>query len=301
MRRKHRKDTKSMEAEEIRDVIRRIAEGDETTFDLVKAMSGDKATSTIVIRRRKLEPERPAPPRRAESPARNHEFYSIEGFIAYLKRCAKEGHDAGMLILGDMATGEIAAVLDDDAEKGREYIDFKPSIHPLFAPWYAAIGERMPIAEFAELVMSNRRTVDNGRDIALIFSQIRASKNVVIQSGSGAKSINGVVCEMQIEGQASDHKYIDLPDTITITAPIYLATDPLKIEIDLTIVAGTGDHILVAITAAQLLEAKVKATESMFDILKDAATGDFPNAVISFGAPGEKAWDYIDPDPVDGD
>lgn len=153
--------------EAIEDLIRKVTDGQETVFDLTKKLDGDV---TVSIGKRTLQPEPPKEKEIARAKARCHEFADIKAFAAYLER---EG-DASTLVLADVGSRTISAVLSDADDEDREVVTMKAMEHPLFTPWGAMLNKPIPVIDFSLFVMRNRRAVvePEGRELALTFQQI---------------------------------------------------------------------------------------------------------------------------------
>ncbi len=267
----------------IEHLLRRVPEGEETIFDLLDE-GGDKV-KTIEIKRRKLQPELPQQlpePDIARASARHHVFNDIEAFADYVVRC---GNSETSLILADAQLRQIVAVLDESNEFDRELVSLNAIQHPLFSPWQRLLSGAVPVVDFALFVMQNRRAVidPNGRELAMLFSQVKMSKAVSIFSGVGKKTLNGVMVDVEIAGERKGMA-VDLPETIAIEVPLFVGTSAQRIEIDL-LVTNKGENVVVYATAADVEHQKIIAFEEMVKRLKES-TGH----LVGLGTIAHRDW-----------
>ncbi len=270
-------------AKTVGDVLRRLVPGKETVFDVKEMVDDDGAFQRVSIGIRNLEPIiNQASVDRAK--ARNHVFHSVNAFTQYLMR---EG-DESTLVLADVAASKITAVLSEDSEIDREQIHFLAMLHPLFIRWKALLGRAIPVLEFALFVMKFRSAVlqPKGRELALLFTQIKASKNVTKRVGIGNKSLNGVTVELQI-GSEKNSVEVDLPETIRIATPIYLDTDSIEIDLDI-LVTEQNDQLVVFLTAPAIEELMYKTFQSMVDTI-----GEKTEFCVGLGQVSQRAWELI--------
>lgn len=222
------------ESETVEAILREFPENTETFFDIMDGEDGEKK---LVYSHRKLNPEPPAEPERARTPKRSHTFHDIDAFARYLLREASE--DA-CVVLADASQRCISAVLNERADKGVEIVDFRAQYHPLFESWLTLLlkceTSPIPAADFALFAMKHRRAIKapDGRELAMVFSQIKMSKALEVSSGVGKKAINGVVATIEIAGQ-KQNELIELPDGIVIEVPLFLGTEAASIELDLLV------------------------------------------------------------------
>jgi hypothetical protein len=185
------------------------------------------------------------------------------------------------------------AVIDEESAHGYEVLTFRPQIHPLFAAWEAILGKTLPVLEFAKFVMENRRTVaqPDGKELAMLMSQVRVATKIDRAQGKGQRSINGVMIEQTIQGQ-KHNEYVEFPDTIIIQCPLYVGErNPLPLEIDISVYATDveGSNICVHLSAADVLLRKTEAFELMLDAIADS----LEDGVTAFGKVGHAEWSYL--------
>ncbi len=269
---------------DLKEALRTIKDGEETIFDV----SGPTGDRKITVNARKLLPEAPREPTRAESPARKHEFHAADSLGQYLARYG----DKGTVVFADVGAETISAVLEEKEAGGFEIVTMKPQAHPLWKPWAEIAGKTLDVDDFAEFAIKNRRAIvaPDGRELAFIFSQIRASVEVRIERGRGKKSLNGVMVKTDIQGVKGEET-VEIPETIKIRVPLYVATAPRDIEIDLSLSANTAGDVSVLVSAGTVAEARVEAFEEMVAAVGVgvAALG----AVLTFGKPQHEAWKYL--------
>ncbi len=193
------------------ELLRRIDPGRESIVELVKDLTSDEPIHRVEFSQKVI------PAERQESPAREHMLYSVDGVISYLGKYKTPN----TVILADVAEGSMSICIDETAKTGVEVLRFVPQIHPLFAPWDAAIAAKeMPVEKFAQFLFQNRELIQDhdGKELALLFSQVRASTKTTVDRGRGPKAINGIVCETTIQGQAKQEQ-VDFPESVTVLAP----------------------------------------------------------------------------------
>lgn len=277
-----------------KDLLEQPIEGVQTALSVISAIEGDGAVGAagptkLLIEQRRLLPEEPRPPKRAESLARGHVFYEIDGFIEYLKKYGGEK----TVIFADPQAGIVQATLDETAANGREVLMFKPMLHPQWKPWDELIEEsKITLQQFLEHCSNNRRGISspNPRDLVLMFSQVNACSKVEVMQGQGKNSINGVVIKTEIKG-AENSTFEELPDTLVLDLPIYVGTQPATIEIDITLSARPGEGVNVTLAAGDLLEAKYRIFASMFMKFKE-----LDKATVTMGTVSQHDWRYL-PEP----
>jgi len=275
----------------LRDLIREAAEGDETVFAVAEMMVGEGEDKhprrELAVRRRQLQPEPPEAPERAESPKRAHTFHAIAGFADYLTKYGS----ADVVVLADVSNGRIDAVLDETAETGFETVACVPTMHPLLRPWAdAAAREAMALDAFVEFLRSNRRTIrePDGRELAMTLSQVTAAIKTTIQRGTSTNSVNGIMFETKIQGETQQGA-VEIPDTLTLSCPIFVGGDPVPIEVDLTLRADPGSpKIVVSVTAAEIEVRMIEAFEAMVETLR-AVDG----ITVALGRTGHETWNYL--------
>jgi hypothetical protein len=259
-----------------------------TVLDLEREMTPDARKLTVAVTQ---TPHEPKPPIRAESPAPAHVFHDIAAFTRYVTHYGKhEATTSDVVILADVTKETIAAVLDETAGSGRTVVTFHPEKHPLFIPWYNAIGKKIPVVDFAKFAMERRRSVvdPDGRELAIMLSQVRGESTFTLHTGVGKNALNGLMVRTKIEGTVRDLP-IELPESLTIEVPLYLGQSKVRIELDLLIFSPEPDSIYVTITAADLEERFVESFQAMVEQLTD----DLPTASCGLGSLQYRSWEYL--------
>jgi hypothetical protein len=244
---------------------------------------------------------------REPSPRRTHEFYDVGGFCRYLKKFGGEG----TVILADPARQRVSAVLDETASRGFEVLLFAPLVHPLFAPWAQALAPtdggmgdadpseispasaQMMLKAFLRFVGENRRQIvdPDGRALAMTLSQVRFGRKVELAQGFGAKSVNGLMVETAIQaGGAGRMEPVDLPETLVIKCPLYVATSERKLEIDLALEANEQQGVLVTLSSGDVPVVRVAVFEEMLDVVR-REVGD--KMTVALGCPRHGDWKYL--------
>lgn len=269
-------------AESLKSLLENVKVGEETVFDIAE---GGKS---LTVTGKRLLPEEPRHPKRTESPKRAHEFLSAGSFGDYLARYGC----SGTVVFVDLAAETIYAVLDEGAPTGYQVVSMKPQEHPLWTPWRKLAGSRIPVMQFAQFVAENRRAImkPDGRELAMLLSQIRASVGVELQHGRGKNAVNGIKVTTKIQGETGV-EVVELPDTIGLLVPLYVDVEPEDVELDLCIEADPHGQITVLVTAGTVAEARVDAFNHMVNTIREKISK--LNAVVTFGRPKHGAWDYL--------
>lgn len=261
-------------------LLRDVTKGRETVLDVVQ--DGDE--QKVTFGHRDLLPEEN---KKARARARNHEFHSLAAFVTYLGR---EANRESAVVLADVNAALMTAALNEAEERDRESVSFAAKMHPLFEPWAKLIGAAPTVTEFALFVMQNRNAVldPDGRELALMFSQVKAAKSITKHVGVGPKTLNGVMVEMQI-GTERNEVPIELPERITISAPLFLDTDPVDIHLDLLVTEAKNGDIVVFVTAPELEEQTFKVFQHMVD--KVATDTEL---IVGLGRVQERDWRLVE-------
>ncbi len=269
----------------VNDFLEAVRPNKPTTVEIVKNLcEGTKAEKINVTFSEKLQE-----PIRAESPARAHRFNSLSGYAEYLERNAQES----VTVLADAATGDMAAVLDEESSDGYEIITFTPRVNPLFAPWVNTFGKAMPIKKLATFLITNRRVIAHPDvdHLVRLFKQIQISKNVTLMEGTGGEAINGVICHTKLQGKDGDQK-APLPEQIALFCPLFVDTPPLEIEVDLLLEATADDQPTATFVSADADVKRLLAIQRMLEELK----AKLPGATVSLGQLKYNDWKYLGDD-----
>lgn len=246
-----------------------------------KVLVDGKEEVTLNLARKKIMPDR------MESPARYHEFHEVPGFIEYLRK----EKNPGMVIFANVGTSRIIAVIDDKAEKGFENIALEPQYHPEFELLEnTLLGKELSIFEFAKNLMRNRNVFDAGtekaKQLALLMRQITVSTKVTACVGVGAKSVNGIMCTTEAKAGLAESQ-IDLPDSIAVKLPIYLNTEPVSFDIDLTISATRDGSVMVQTDCPELQVRKYEVFETIIEQVRE-----IKDVLVTLGRPNTTEWKY---------
>ena len=285
-------DAAPVAAATLAEIIRKNPTGQETILDIAReALPDGKEAVRLSIENRQLNPEAPPAPIRAASPRRAHTLFDGPGLVAYLAKYKTDN----TVVLIDPITRQITAILDEKAPDGFEALTVKPQFHPSFIPWFELLTQRtVPVLKFAAFVLTHRRTISepDGRELALTFSQIRSATKIEVQRGCGAKALNGIMVQSEIQGSSTD-ELVDLPEELTIETPILLSGDPAEITIDLTLAAGAPDaetvtKVNMTVTSPNLEETIVAEFEKIA-----AAVRGIAGVTVALGRDEYDPWDYI--------
>lgn len=288
----------------LKDLLRSVVPGQETAIDVSRELLGDDGKDgrriVLAVQQRRLNAEPTPDPIREPSPRRTHEFFDVDGFTQYLKKFGGES----TVILADPIRQRVSAVLDERAERGFEVLVFSPLVHPLFAPWAKALGSseagpggpastQMPLKEFLRFVAENRRQIvaPEGRALALLLSQVRMSRKIELAQGFGAQCLNGLMVETAIQGQAGARmEPVELPETLVVECPLYVATAARTMEIDLALEGDVDQGVLVTLSSGDLPVVRVAAFEEMLEIVR-REVGD--EMTVGLGSPRHGDWRYL--------
>jgi hypothetical protein len=271
--------------ENVGTIIREIPPGQETILDLLD--EGGESVRRIEVSHRQLQPEPPvqlAEAAIARAKARNHVFHDIESFTKYLGR---EEYSGESLALADVYSRKIVCVLSEADPEDRETVAFVATDHPLFKPWQGILNKAIDATEFAVFCQKYRRTIKrpDGRELALLFSQIRMAKTVTVAQGVGKKSLNGVMIEVDIGGNKQGH-VVDLPESITVECPLFIGSESLEIDIDL-LVDEKQDRVIVYATAPDIEAKQVEAFESLVQVVSQSGV------LVGLGVIQHREWETV--------
>ena len=278
------------------DVIREVLPEHETAFAVVAELDkdGKPAGRRLVIEQRRLQPEAPKHPARAESPARAHEFADVEGFAAYLATYGSEH----LLVLADPEMGRFAAVLDETAPKGFEVVTCRPAIHPVVKSLIDLRSRVAPggplgqvtLENLVRWVVANRAKIDDGRDLALQLSQVTARSEVTLQRGRGNRAINGLVVQTTISGEKTSVS-VDIPDEITLRTPLFLGPAWPETELAISVLLAVAGNEIVA--QVDILDYAEKAQAAFLESVQGLARRLGAKAVVGLGSVETAEWRYL--------
>lgn len=264
-----------LSVKQLTDVITSALPNRTTVFEVIEAVEGQGKRLEVCHIADKPQPLPPVP-----SPARlrAHEFNDIEGLGHYLQVYGSER----TVVLADVQQLTACISLNEEnGEGGFETVTFKPVFHPAFATWMKIVGQTLPVLDFASFVMANRRFVEDGRSLAILFSQMRMSKKIEIAQGRGKKALNGIMVSVEIGGTRSE-EFQELPETLFINVPVFLQSEPWRVELDLLVFERDND-IYVSISANDV--ETVRANQFIADItrLREKMGEFYPDMAVTFG------------------
>lgn len=284
-------------AEKLSDMLTQAAEGQSTAFQVVRELDTEgKPIARLVIERRTMlgeQQEKDAV--RGESQARCHRFQHSSSLVDYLNRYGTKDTVVFVDLSGRMAK----AVINESAEKGKEILSMSPMTHPRWLPWREMLGQALDVRDFVTFLRENRKAIidPNPRTLLQTMSQIRSSTTIEQHIGEGASSLNGLLVRTNIRGDESND-IVDLPERLTVRAPVFVGCAERDIEIDLVLGASpNGTGVIARLSSADIRTAEIEAFEAMTDELREGLAGeDVPEdkrMVVTLGAPGETDWDYL--------
>jgi len=267
---------------DVKDFLQNVSEMGSNALSVSRKMlEGGKEQVTLEMLRTKQMPER------WESPARAHTFNEVEGFVDYVAT----NKTKNTIIFADVANTVIFAVLDDKAEHGFEQVRFEALYHPEFILLNSTLlDDKMDIMTFARNLMRNRNVLagepEKAKQLALMMRQITVSSKITAYSGVGARSVNGIMCTTDAKAGIAEDQ-IDLPDSIAVKVPIYINSDPVKFDIDLTITADRSGKVEITTDNPELEMRKYEVFQLILDRVRD-----FDGVLVTLGKPMTKEWAY---------
>ncbi len=246
--------------------------GRPTTIELAKGMTEGKERTEITLRQVTEQP--------------THVFWDIGGFAKYLTTYGSPN----MVVLGDPATGQIRAVLDDMAGKGFEIVTFEAKIDPRWKVWSEVLGKTLAVKDFGKFIVTQKPLISepDGELLAQIFAQIRTSKKVELQAGFGAESTNGVMVEVEIRGQTPQKQPVKLPTFLKIEVPLFIGRPAATVQIDIVLDVKNEQVVVELYSGEAEVQRMVEITKMLAEVqetLKDR--------FVSFGQVGHRDWKYI--------
>lgn len=283
--------------EPISEMMRMLIEGQESIVQVKEEVCPEgKPETTIRFGRRKLQPEPAEEPTFRRSLRRAHTFYDGVSVIEYLKNNTEES--AKVVVIADPSTLKAAIVLDETLYHtgGREVCFFQPCLDPVFEKWAHLCRQSagMEVKAFALFLLQNRRLIVDseaitGHQMALLFSQVKSAETVESHTGVGAKSVNGVMVSVNIQGTLQETP-MDLPEQITIKTPIF-TTDQEAVEcvFDLTIYRANNET-KVAVSNPDLDRLTAEQFVQQVELINDETAQDDCDWTVVYGSHGETPW-----------
>jgi len=292
------------DAVQIKDLLKQVVAGNETAIEFAQNVLGDGTKAiTVKLNGRQVNPEPPELPVLNRSPRRLHQFQGIDGFIAYLKKFG----GADTVVLADVSSETMSAVLDENAKVGFEIIAFKPVLHPVFAPFAAILGKAQPLRAMVDFLSSNRTAISallvnnepqgTGRDLVRVLSQIKVSRGVEMWQGQGASSINGLKVTLNIAGESKE-RTLEMPEQILVDAPLYVSDAKRQFTLDVLVDADEKDGVTVKLTSGDLIQQRTEAFEGYCERLTKELAG---TCTVGLGQPAYSHWETLTPTPHNRD
>ncbi len=271
---------------EVKGILEAISE-DRTTIDVAKALLEDgKERVSLVVR------QEPVVRERLESGPRAHRIDTWMGVVAYVEKY----HTENTVIFADARAERALVVIDERAATGVETLTFQPQVDAEFTPWadLIAVGE-IAAPDLATFIRANRRTIvdPDGKELALLFSQMRTATAIRLDQGRGGKSVNGVVVETKIQGQKKS-ELVDIPETVKVRCPIFFDEEPVDLEVDLDAYTQGQPgmtQILVRVSAPGYVKARQQGFDAIITAISEETTKDM--ALIVTGASVRGIWPRI--------
>ena len=266
-----------------KELLNAMHDNKEHTIAFAKKITDGKENVEVTFKKEEQVPMR------YESEARCHNFHDAEVLGDYLKKYGGK-HTVVLCNVGQMS---IQCILDESAKNGTEVITMTPKYHPLVAP-FTGMATMFVMKEFAAWVMRNRRliTEPNGKDLAMMLSQIRVSKKIAIESGTGKKSLNGIMVEQEINSSQKP-ELIELPEEMKIQVPIFVGRDEVDFTVDIAVECNRDDEVAVTISSPDFEMVKIREFDEMLAELKTVLPD---GCVVGLGTVITQKWDYIGDD-----
>ena len=270
----------------IKELLEGARLGKPTVFEVTDILDGEtKMGNRLEITLK--EDSKPAPIR-AESQARAHRFHDVPGFVAYLRKYATKQ----TVVLGCQPQSIMYAVVDEEAEKGRETVVMQPMVHPLWTPWRQSIGREMDLDAFLQILRANRRSVakPDARELILALSQIEAKTEITLHVGKGRKCLNGLLIKSEIQGTKHE-EVVELPDALTLKVPLFIGRPAAEVEVDVSIQADQASHqIHVLLSSGDMARAELAEFEDMLAECREELADT--SIVFALGEAAYRPWQY---------
>ncbi len=255
-------------------------DGKHSIVSFARKVTDKKDDVTVTFKKEVQEPVR------IESLARCHQFHDVEALGDYLKKYGSKN----TVVLCDVNNMKIECILDETVKNGFEVIVMAPKYHPLVIP-FTQMATTFQMKDFAAWIMRNRRLIiePNGRDLAMLLSQIRVSKNITIEAGAGKKSINGIILEMEI-ASSKKTELVELPEELRIQIPMFVGREEVMFTVDLAVDCNRDHTVIATISSPDFEIVKIKEFDDMLEELK----GNLPDGcIVGLGVVDTEEWNYI--------
>ena len=260
------------DANSIGSMLRHIAEGNETSFEVVEMAEGGQE---LKVSRRQLQPEPPELAPLARSPVANHTFHTIDTFQAYLQEFGGEN----TVVVADCSSLIATASLDERQEEGGiVLVQYQPAFHPVFDRWRRYFETPRKVLDFAHFALENRRQIvrPDGKELSLLMSQLKMSKSIEMAEGRGPKAINGVMVTIEISGVKKEMP-TPLPDSVSIQTPIFLEGPSVEVDFDLLVFERNGEIMVTGTNP----DATAAVADSFIENIREM---QLAKGLVTFGA-----------------
>jgi hypothetical protein len=245
-----------------------------------KMLESGKENVTVELVRKKIMPERFETPPRAHV---CHEAFTFQNYIDANKT-------GDTVILMDVENEKVYAILDDKAARGYEIILLAPALDPRYQMLQETmLNKRLRPKKFAEAVLMNKEIIaaddDKDKSLPMILKQITIANVIKATEGTGAKSMNGVVCETTIKAGTGSEEII-LPESIVVETPIYLKTEIKRFSIQIVVIPESSTEVTICTKSPEAALAKCQVFEKMIEPLQEI------ECLTGFGKPVYGQWNY---------
>lgn len=273
--------------------LRNVERGRENVFEVLESLE-NAGSKKLVLSSPIIVPER------QESPPRAHHFHEINGFVKYLGAFGGEKP----LVLVDVKSKRISAVLNEKADKGFEVVFMKPVYHPLVEPWIGLLTESdtysktkrstLALDDFIDFLAVNSGCIIEPIPVELkwVLSQLKASTGTELFKGEVSKgrkeSTNGLIVKTKIEGIDDKGIPVEIPEQIKIKVPLFICGEEMDLTFDIVLTV-VKEEIVVKIVSSDLEVQTINAFNDMLEQLKTLGE----NLIITYGRPEYSNWQYV--------
>jgi hypothetical protein len=143
---------------------------------------------------------------------------------------------------------------------------------------------------FVSLLRNQRRSViePNPRELLLALCQLETRTEIEAHHGTGKKCLNGLLVRTSIQGTKQE-EIVELPDSLLLRLPIYVARPAIEVSIDLSIETTGAHEVVVSLASGDIETAKWTAFEQIFEELR----GLLKKGTFALGDPLTRPWSYL--------
>lgn len=267
--------------------LKQVKEGESMALSLVEGLKGQG--NTLKIERQKLPNPDPKTPVKRPANQRNHTFFTLDSFVAYLN---KYGIKGDVVVFADPSNGNFVGVLQETPETERELIDYQPRKTIDYKFLADRVGKNLKLSDFCQTLRRLRDYVQNPHKklVTSIYGQLSIAKKVEDASSLGSKGTFGSM--IKIEAKGGDGQAVELPESLKIAVKPYMDSEEtvtFEVFIDLRIAGGDQACFYLdspdceRVFEAALNEALPKLNEGLKEL----------DCLVTVGTPTHIYWDYL--------